>query len=186
MPSAAAEDPAPGAVRLKLAASDHGANSPTIKGARRLPPDPKGTWSKIKRIRSKVHREVLGPKNAGELRRVSGVTGDQARHHGAVVRGHGKGLQAPMHQPRRALQALRPAPQDGDEVARLHWRPAGQQFPRARQLVWMITWMAMVSSRPTGPASRRAWTLSLRNTLRLLLHDGEPQQQIKPVRESRC
>ena len=39
--------------------------------------------------------------------------------------------------------------------------------------------------RLTGPAPRRSWTPSLRDALRPLLHDGEPQQQEEPVRESR-
>ena len=73
VPGAAAEDRSPDAVRPKLVASDYGTNTPTSKGVRRVSLEAKGTWANIKRIKAKVHRELLGANNAGDLRKVSDV-----------------------------------------------------------------------------------------------------------------
>jgi len=71
--AAGAKEASPNAVLAKLVAADYGTNSPTSKGTRRLSMTGKGTWSNIKRIKSKGEREVLGANSDGELRKVSDV-----------------------------------------------------------------------------------------------------------------
>ena len=73
VPGAAVEGRSPDAVRPNLVASKHGTNTPTSMGARRVSLEAKGTWANTKRIKTKVHRELLGANNAGGLRKVSDV-----------------------------------------------------------------------------------------------------------------